>query len=393
MFLLVYGCVVHKSFISTPSSPCLKFSEMQAVSLTALLLLIGLLTVEKALTDNKQTEEQGCTVGDELPGQMGTGNVSETPREVGYFEKAMKENPELAKQFNKLKNTRSVNILVTGKTGTGKSTLINGLVGEKVAKEGEELDPETVKVDGYTRTVKGIAMTFYDSPGLQDGKTNEVEYMKDMEHKCKNIDLVLFTIRMDDTRLQEGEKEAMHKLTCAFGASFWEHSVFVLTFANKVEDPADHENSAEYFNKRLTKWTAKLPETLLQRSLKKCPNGEVVKVPIDVAHKIPIVPAGYYKQENLPGHPYWFSEFWQYCFMRMNEDAQLLLLKVNEDRFKPVKEVSKSDFNQQLYQQPIVIHEGSPIKKAIASAVGAGIGGTMFGPVGAALGSMLGLFF
>lgn len=305
----------------------------------------------------------------------------------------MKENPDLAEQFNKLKSSRSIKVLVTGKTGTGKSALINGLVGENVAKEGEELDPETVKVDGYTRTVKGISVTFYDSPGLQDGKINEIEYMKDMEHKCKSIDLVLFTIRMDDTRLQEGEKQAMHKLTCAFGSSFWEHSIFVLTFANKVENPIDSENSVEYFNKQLNKWASKLPETLLQMSSERCLNGEVVKVPIDVAHKIPIVPAGHYKQQNLPGCQYWFGEFWQYCFMRMNEDAQLLLLKVNEDRFKPVKEISKTDFNQQLYRQLILIHEGSPITNVVASAFGAGLGGVVGGPVGAIIGSGLGVFF
>ena len=136
-------------------SVLLKFSIMQVVSPTILFLLIGLLTVERALTDDKPTEEQGCSIGDELP-EMETGNVhvseKETPREVGYFEKALKENPGLAEQFKKLKNTRSIKVLVTGKTGTGKSALINGLVGENVAKEGEELDPETVKVDGYTRT-------------------------------------------------------------------------------------------------------------------------------------------------------------------------------------------------------------------------------------------------
>lgn len=90
----------------------------------------------------------------------------------------MKENPELAEKFNELKNTKSIKVLGTGKTGTSKSALINGLVGENVAKEGEdsteELDPEIVKVDCYTKTVKGIAATFYDSPVLQDGKINDI---------------------------------------------------------------------------------------------------------------------------------------------------------------------------------------------------------------------------
>lgn len=48
---------------------------MQAVALSTLLLLIGLLTVEGALTDDKPTGEQGCSVGDELPVQVETGNI------------------------------------------------------------------------------------------------------------------------------------------------------------------------------------------------------------------------------------------------------------------------------------------------------------------------------
>ena len=38
---------------------------------------------------------------------------------------------------------REITILLSGKTGAGKSHLTNALIGKELAKEGEELDPQT----------------------------------------------------------------------------------------------------------------------------------------------------------------------------------------------------------------------------------------------------------
>ena len=41
---------------------------------------------------------------------------------------------------------QSVKILLSGKTGVGKSHLTNALIGEEFAQEGEEVDPQTDEV-------------------------------------------------------------------------------------------------------------------------------------------------------------------------------------------------------------------------------------------------------
>ena len=43
--------------------------------------------------------------------------------------------------------SNSINILITGKTGTGKSALINSIVGTEVTKEGGTLKPETDRIE------------------------------------------------------------------------------------------------------------------------------------------------------------------------------------------------------------------------------------------------------
>ena len=47
----------------------------------------------------------------------------------------------------------SVKILLSGKTGVGKSHLTNALIGEELAEEGEDVDPQTDKVILYGTTI------------------------------------------------------------------------------------------------------------------------------------------------------------------------------------------------------------------------------------------------
>ena len=70
-------------------------------------------------------------------------------------------------------NSKSVKILITGKTGTGKSALINSITGLEVSKEGHSLEPETEKVKYSLKEVGNVSLKVWDSPGLQDGKVGE----------------------------------------------------------------------------------------------------------------------------------------------------------------------------------------------------------------------------
>ena len=137
--------------------------------------------------------------------------------------------------------SKSVKIFVTGKTGAGKSSLVNALVGDSIAKEGDTLDPETSEVTSYEKTIRDVKVTVWDSPGLQDGTNRESEYLADIEQNCKAMDLCVYCVNAHRTRFVKGCKDivAMKKLTGVFGPALWEHAIFVLTFANLLEKNAE----------------------------------------------------------------------------------------------------------------------------------------------------------
>ena len=96
--------------------------------------------------------------------------------------------------------SKSISILIAGKTGTGKSTLINAILGKEVVKVGKTLMPETTKVSVHMQKVEDITVKIYDSPGLQDSTGNEPKYVAEIRDKCSNVDLFIYCIRMSETR-------------------------------------------------------------------------------------------------------------------------------------------------------------------------------------------------
>ena len=256
----------------------------------------------------------------------------------------------LAKVWDSEKELR---ILVTGKTGQGKSTLVNGLLGVQVAKEGAGARRCTTEVEVFKETVGGdILVTVFDSPGLQDNTQNEAEYIQKMRDKCQQLSLVLYCTKMTNTRLGNDDKNAMMRLTEAFGEEFWNYAVFVLTFANKEDlsrrDDRDEDTGPEpHFNDdqgweslkkrrfegRVQLWKNELHNFLINE----------VKVNPSIANGIPVIPTGDHRatRDNrypfrLPDRENWFQMFWYTCSQRVKESG--LFLRVNSHRMAAVDE-------------------------------------------------------
>lgn len=100
----------------------------------------------------------------------------------------------LSKAKKEVEKMPPINIFVAGKTGSGKSTLINAIFREEVAKTGVGM-PVTQQVERITK--EGMPLTLYDTKGLELTAISQQEVLKSIG---------LLIQRQGD----QGEQQAIH---------------------------------------------------------------------------------------------------------------------------------------------------------------------------------------
>ena len=240
--------------------------------------------------------------------------------------------------IGELFSDKSFSVLVTGKSGVGKSSLVNALLGSEIAEVGRAPQSTTKEVTCYVTEIEGVSVTVIDSPGLQDGTGDESKYLEQLKIRCSKTDLNLYCIRMDLTCLDKSERKTIGLLTDLFKEQFWERTVFVLTFANTVlsicqkQQPQQIE---EWFKVRTQEWRNLLCGTLQDN-----------KVPRTTTECIPVVPAGHHLNTSimyasgdpwkLPGVDNWFFDFWAACVRQLDLRAAGIFISMNQRRMADI---------------------------------------------------------
>lgn len=216
-----------------------------------------------------------------------------------------------------------LSILVTGKTGVGKSRLVNALVGRQVAKEGRLRTACTDTVTAHQAVIDGIEVVVWDSPGLQDGSCNERLYLADMKQKLdRGFDVMIYCLSMTETRFQGADKNAIRTMTEYFGKDLWKMAVVALNFANRISDP-DEEDELAYFMNEKYSWDRAIDEFL-----------DDLGIDCKVREDLAVVPTGTYKKLRLPTCENWLSKLWMSCYIVMSVSSGLTLYRINKDRLK-----------------------------------------------------------
>lgn len=302
----------------------------------------------------------------------------------------------LAKEPEKIikivQDARELKILIIGKTGTGKSTLVNGLIGAEVAEVYFGLATRGVSssVQPYQKQINNVDITVFDSPGLQDGSDSDDAYLEELHDKCCGIDLVLFTIRMSDNRFIPGNSDAiaMVKFTNKFGPSVWKRTIIIVTCTNLAEELNPQmkflsiDKKGYFFQKLMQDYTNVLHETLIVEA----------NVSETIVKTVKVVPTGHVSNSKLVDGTLWFSNFWLECLTTIpSTEARIAMIKLNTRRFRSDKKIKAGEFLKSLDEQPIfVLREGRGADTKIPLTVGCVVGtacfGALFGAIGLAAG-------
>ena len=198
-------------------------------------------------------------------------------------------------------------VLIIGRTGVGKSTLINNLLGKEVARVGHTLQSETPEVYPHESSVEGVPIVVYDTPGLGDIKGGEeekihLEVMQSLLAKGR-IHLIVYCFQINQTKMSSSLVGTLHKYN-RIGVD-WERTVIALTFADAVYAPKCEQGSPNFemslfFDERLA---------FLQRMLRK-ELVEEVGVQSSVVERLKICPTALLPKDLLPNGNPWYVPLW-----------------------------------------------------------------------------------
>ena len=223
--------------------------------------------------------------------------------------------------INSLPNLR---ILLIGDTGTGKSTLINNLLGEDAAPTGSGLAADTTQIKSYRTTVREVPIVLYDTPGARDIKASDKKLQNKVKEciKYNKPDLVIFCVQMHTNRFSANH---LATLQLYHGAGInWDNTVFALTFADRVKASKEERkeagfDKARYFTEKVDEWRRTIKRTLV----------EEVRVPQSVVDKVLMCPTTDETTKKLKNGEEWFEPLFVNVLKVLPPTATFRFLDIN----------------------------------------------------------------
>ena len=193
--------------------------------------------------------------------QIDTKNHDAQPTAVKYT----RLKGTLLEEWSREAAGRPLTIVMVGKSGVGKSTLINNfleLEKDDMCPTGDGASTTTTKIEMIETEKESMLIRVFDTPGL--GGIGEIKMADVFKHLIKRTDrkldiLVYCTSMHPSASIDSADVEIIRAISSAFGPEIWLRTILALTFADSFKDNLSMEyeahicDYAESFQKALHK--------------------------------------------------------------------------------------------------------------------------------------------
>ena len=227
-------------------------------------------------------------------------------------------------------------ILLLGKSGVGKSSTINSLLGEGTAAA-DAFASETTKVRVVEHRMHGMTLRLIDTPGLQPSSA-DIQYNSKIMADAKRFtrkrkpDIVLYFDRMDQpARADAADLPLLKTITGAFGAAVWFNAIVVLTHGSSA--PPDGPNGQPisyemYFAQR---------SHLVQQTIRQAAGDARLMNPVALAENHPLCRVNREGERVLPNGQVWIPQLLLLCFASKILTEANATLNLQEQNAKAAK--------------------------------------------------------
>jgi Ni2+-binding GTPase involved in maturation of urease and hydrogenase len=189
--------------------------------------------------------------------------------------------------------TRSINVLVLGKKGTGKTTLINYLLGQQLGHT-DAFQIGTTSVQQVFDKLKATdtSICFIDTPGVDDDSSleNVMEFIRN-----RPIHAVLFVERLGDSRVSPFSIKLIETVTRKLGPKIWRKVIIVFT-CGYVFPPVEYTYE-EFIRMRATS---------IRRMIRSVLDDHELHLPVAVSETSKLCPTNDQGLKILPDGTAWF---------------------------------------------------------------------------------------